>query len=74
MGYLHACLEQKWLDHFFFGNENVPEEIILPPDFRTAEPLNLFKNLAQDLDAHAQALGEFVELRDRLRRLLLYGR
>ncbi|KAM6134153.1 inositol 1,4,5-trisphosphate receptor-interacting protein-like 1 [Phoenicopterus ruber ruber] len=74
MQYLRRCLEEKRLDHFFLGNQRVPEEIVLPPDLQTAEPLNLFQRLAQDLDAHAEALQEFVELRDRLTRLLIYGR
>ena len=74
MRYLRCCLEEKRLDHFFLGNERVPEEISLPPDFRTLEPLNLFQCLAQDPAAHVEALREFVELRDRLTRLLIYGR
>ncbi|NXS50991.1 IPIL1 protein, partial [Balaeniceps rex] len=65
MRYLHCCLEEKRLDHFFFGNENMPEEIALPPAFRTAKPPNLFQRLAQDPATHAQALHEFVELQDR---------
>ncbi|XP_072721515.1 inositol 1,4,5-trisphosphate receptor-interacting protein-like 1 [Ciconia boyciana] len=74
MRYLRCCLEEKRLDHFFFGNERVPEEISLPPDFRTVELLNLFQRLAQHPATHAKALCEFVELRDRLTRLLIYGR
>ena len=74
MRHLRCCLEEKRLGHFFLGNERVPEEISLPPDFRTLEPLNLFQCLAQDPAAHAEALREFVELRDRLTRLLIYGR
>ncbi|NXR05547.1 IPRI protein, partial [Sagittarius serpentarius] len=34
MRYLRCCLEEKRLDHFFFGNENIPEEIVLPPEFQ----------------------------------------
>ncbi|KAM6392614.1 inositol 1,4,5-trisphosphate receptor-interacting protein-like 1 [Pluvialis apricaria] len=71
--YLHGCLEDKRLDHFFFGNENIPEDIILPPDFQTAEPLNLFQHLVQDPSAHTHAVREFNELQDRLTRLLFYG-
>ncbi|XP_075008515.1 inositol 1,4,5-trisphosphate receptor-interacting protein-like 1 [Calonectris borealis] len=70
MRYLRRCLEEKRLNHFFFGNENVPEEIILPPAFRTAEQLNLFQHLAQDPSAHAKAMREFMKLRDELPRLL----
>ncbi|NXJ72827.1 IPIL1 protein, partial [Rostratula benghalensis] len=65
MWYLRSCVEEKRLDHFFLGNENVPEEIILPPALQTAEPLNLFKHLEQDADAHAKALCEFSDLQDR---------
>ncbi|NXW08853.1 IPIL1 protein, partial [Fregetta grallaria] len=65
MRYLRCCLEEKCLNHFFFGNENVPEEIILPTAFQTAEPLNLFQHLAQDPAAHPKALHKFDELRDR---------
>ncbi|XP_068253499.1 inositol 1,4,5-trisphosphate receptor-interacting protein-like 1 [Nyctibius grandis] len=74
MRYLRSCLEEKRLDHFFFGNERVPEEIILPSDFQTAEPINLFQHLTQDPHAHAEALREFEELQDRLTRLLYYSR
>ncbi|XP_075008510.1 inositol 1,4,5-trisphosphate receptor-interacting protein-like 1 [Calonectris borealis] len=70
MRHLRHCLEEKRLNHFFFGNENVPEEIILPPAFQRAEPLNLFQHLAQDPAAHAEALRQFMELQDRLSRLL----
>ncbi|XP_009696186.1 PREDICTED: inositol 1,4,5-trisphosphate receptor-interacting protein-like 1, partial [Cariama cristata] len=73
MGYLYSCLQEKHLNHFFFGNENVPEEISLPPAFQTAEPLNLFHHLAQDPAAYAKALHEFDELQARLTRLLFYG-
>ncbi|NWU59014.1 IPIL1 protein, partial [Dromas ardeola] len=70
MWYLHGCLEEKRLDHFFLGNENMPEDIILPPAFQAAEPTNLFHRLLQDPAAHAKALRDFEELKDRLTRLL----
>ncbi|XP_069639275.1 inositol 1,4,5-trisphosphate receptor-interacting protein-like 1 [Haliaeetus albicilla] len=73
MQYLHRCLEEKRLDHFFFGNERVPEEIVLPPAFQTAEPLNLFQHLVQDPAAHDEAMREYRDLRERLTRLLFYG-
>ncbi|XP_052639724.1 inositol 1,4,5-trisphosphate receptor-interacting protein-like 1 [Harpia harpyja] len=72
--YLRRCLEEKRLDHFFLGNERVPEEIILPPDFHMAEPLNLFQRLVQDPAAHAEAMREYRDLQERLTRLLLLGR
>ncbi|XP_064371584.1 inositol 1,4,5-trisphosphate receptor-interacting protein-like 1, partial [Dromaius novaehollandiae] len=70
--YLHRCLEEKQLHHFLLGNKRVPREVPLPAAFQTASPLNLFQHLAQQPDAHAQALREFTELQDRLRRLLLW--
>ncbi|XP_064316081.1 inositol 1,4,5-trisphosphate receptor-interacting protein-like 1 [Phalacrocorax carbo] len=73
MRYLRCCLEEKRLDHFFFGNENMPQEIVLPPALQAAKPPNLFQHLAQDPAAHAEALHDFYELRDRLTRLLIYG-
>ncbi|NXH18286.1 IPRI protein, partial [Bucco capensis] len=73
MEYLRSSLKEKRLNHFFTGNENVPEEINLPVSFRRAEPCNLFHQLAHDPAAHAQALQDFEELQDRLGRLLFYG-
>ncbi|NWH69646.1 IPIL1 protein, partial [Piaya cayana] len=61
IGYLRCCLDKKRLDHFFIGNENMPEDIILPLEYRTAEPLNLFQHLKHDLDAHARAICELKE-------------
>ncbi|KAM6360333.1 inositol 1,4,5-trisphosphate receptor-interacting protein-like 1 [Alca torda] len=72
--YLRSCLEEKRLDHFFLGNENMPKDIILPPAFQVAEPIiSLFHHLLQDPAAHAKALRDFEELKDRLTRLLFYG-
>lgn len=73
MMYLRACLMERRLDDFFFGNKNMPQEILLPSDFETAEPLNLFQHLEQDPAAHAEALREFNKLENRLARLLYYG-
>ncbi|KAM9015697.1 inositol 1,4,5-trisphosphate receptor-interacting protein-like 1 [Ara ararauna] len=70
MRYLCHCLEEKRLDHFFFGNEKIPEEIVLPPALQRAEPFNLFQHLAQDPDAQAQAMREFTDMQDRLTRML----
>ncbi|KGL93757.1 Inositol 1,4,5-trisphosphate receptor-interacting protein-like 1, partial [Charadrius vociferus] len=64
MEYLCTCLEKKRLNHFFFGNKNIPEEIILPPALQTAKPCNLFHRLAQDPRAYIKALYEFSELQD----------
>ncbi|NXK00292.1 IPIL1 protein, partial [Corythaixoides concolor] len=65
MRYLRRCMEDKRLEHFFFGNGNVPDEVVLPIALRTAEPVNLFQRLAQDPDAHTEALRELMELQDR---------
>ncbi|XP_062474372.1 inositol 1,4,5-trisphosphate receptor-interacting protein-like 1 [Pezoporus occidentalis] len=73
MRYLCHCLEEKRLDHFFFGNEKIPEEIILPPALQRAEPFNLFQHLAQDPDAQAEAMRQFMDMQDRLTRMLTYG-
>ncbi|XP_068005267.1 inositol 1,4,5-trisphosphate receptor-interacting protein-like 1 [Melanerpes formicivorus] len=73
MQYLRCCLDKKHLHHFFLGNDNVPEEISLPPAYEMAEPLNLFQGLAQDPAAHAKALCDFEEIYDRLLRLLSSG-
>ncbi|KAM9287715.1 inositol 1,4,5-trisphosphate receptor-interacting protein-like 1 [Cariama cristata] len=73
MRHLRGCLWNKRLDHFILGNKRVPEIVVLPIDFQTVEPLNLFQHLAEDPDAHAKALHEFAELRFRLIRLLIYG-
>ncbi|NWR78876.1 IPIL1 protein, partial [Centropus unirufus] len=59
MRYLWCSLKKKHLNHFFFGNKNVPKEIVLPPDFQSAEPVNLFQHLAHNPDAHARAWGDF---------------
>ncbi|XP_014810270.1 PREDICTED: inositol 1,4,5-trisphosphate receptor-interacting protein-like 1 [Calidris pugnax] len=72
MAYLRSCLLEKRLDHFIIGNKFLPEDILLAPDTREAEPLNLFQCLAEDAQAYAKALGEFEELQDQLKDLLLF--
>ncbi|NWT14202.1 IPIL1 protein, partial [Vireo altiloquus] len=62
MQYLRCCLEEKRLKHFFFGNEDMPEEISLPPALQVAQPLNLFQHLAQDPAAQAEAIQKFDKL------------
>ncbi|NXV72354.1 IPIL1 protein, partial [Atlantisia rogersi] len=62
MSYLRCCLEEKRLNHFFIGNENVPGEIHLPLACQRAEPFNLFWYLVQDPAAHAKALHDFSKL------------
>uniref|UniRef100_A0A8V0ZCG6 Mab-21-like HhH/H2TH-like domain-containing protein n=1 Tax=Gallus gallus TaxID=9031 RepID=A0A8V0ZCG6_CHICK len=72
--YLQYCLNDKLLNHFLLGNATMPDEVVLPQAFQTASPLNLFQHLEQDPDAHSRALRDFKELKDRLFRLLLFGR
>ncbi|NXR20687.1 IPIL1 protein, partial [Cinclus mexicanus] len=64
MRYLHYALEEKQLDSFFFGNAKMPEEIILPPDFRSSKPPNLFAHLVQDQAAYTEALRQFEEIQE----------
>ncbi|KAM6274497.1 inositol 1,4,5-trisphosphate receptor-interacting protein-like 1 [Porphyrio hochstetteri] len=71
--YLHCCLEEKHLNHFFFGNENVPEEILLPSSFQNAIQPNLFRHLAEDPASLPEALRDFYALQDRLRRYVIFG-
>ncbi|KAM6273858.1 inositol 1,4,5-trisphosphate receptor-interacting protein-like 1 [Porphyrio hochstetteri] len=71
--YLRCCLEEKRLNHFFFGNENVPEEILLPSSFQNAIPPNLFHHLAKDPASIPEALRDFYALQDRLRRYVIFG-
>ncbi|KAM4898184.1 inositol 1,4,5-trisphosphate receptor-interacting protein-like 1 [Sylvia borin] len=69
MHYLRCCLEEKRLKHFFFGNEDMPEEISLSPAFQEAQPLNLFQHLADDPAAQIEALKKF----DKLQYYLYFG-
>eukprot|EP00076_Gallus_gallus_P041542 XP_025007080.1 inositol 1,4,5-trisphosphate receptor-interacting protein-like 1 [Gallus gallus] len=71
--YLQYCLNDKVLNHFLLGNATMPDEVVLPQAFPPA-PLNLFQHLEQDPDAHSRVLRDFKELKDRLFRLLLFGR
>ncbi|NWS78668.1 IPIL1 protein, partial [Crotophaga sulcirostris] len=59
--YLHYCLKEKCLNHFFIGNENMLEEIVLAAG-QMSEPLNLFQHFAQNPFAYAQACREFKQL------------
>ncbi|NXN96753.1 IPIL1 protein, partial [Rhinopomastus cyanomelas] len=61
MRYLHRCLQEKRLNHFCFGNENIPGGIVLPLAFREAQPPNLLQHL-QDGDAHTESLQELKKL------------
>ncbi|NWZ35527.1 IPIL1 protein, partial [Brachypodius atriceps] len=59
---LRCCLEEKCLNHFVIGNRRFPQEISLPLDVASAEPLNLFHHLAQCPAAHSQAMSEYQDL------------
>ncbi|NXI24833.1 IPIL1 protein, partial [Sterrhoptilus dennistouni] len=59
---LRLCLEAKHLSHFIVGNRRLPVEIRLPRDLQSAEPPNLFHQLAMDLVAHSQAISEYLDL------------
>ncbi|NXO43901.1 IPIL1 protein, partial [Locustella ochotensis] len=59
---LRCCLEEKCLNHFVIGNRRFPQEISLPLDIASAEPLNLFHHLAQYPAAHSQAMNEYQDL------------
>ncbi|XP_012983955.2 inositol 1,4,5-trisphosphate receptor-interacting protein-like 1 [Melopsittacus undulatus] len=74
MRYLRCCLEENQLNLFFFGNETIPKEIILPSALQRAEPVNRLQNLAQDPAAHEQAMRDFRELQFRLRQELFNWR
>lgn len=71
--YLHLCLRKKCLEHFWLGNERIPEEIILPPDLQMSKPPILYWHIAKDGTNYSQALHEFRELQDRLTRMLTFG-
>ncbi|NXG47473.1 IPRI protein, partial [Psilopogon haemacephalus] len=71
LGYLQCCLEQKRLDSSFFGNAEVPQETILPPDFQTSEPHNLLQHVVQS--PAAQALSQFKEIQEELMNRLYNG-
>uniref|UniRef100_A0A8C3B9A0 Inositol 1,4,5-trisphosphate receptor-interacting protein-like 1 n=1 Tax=Cairina moschata TaxID=8855 RepID=A0A8C3B9A0_CAIMO len=55
--YLRCCVEEKCLNHFF-GNEMVPDVIVLPPAFQLSGPVNLFQHVKRDPYAKADALQE----------------
>eukprot|EP00075_Anas_platyrhynchos_P025662 XP_027314915.1 inositol 1,4,5-trisphosphate receptor-interacting protein-like 1 [Anas platyrhynchos] len=73
MEYLCSCLRKKCLDHFWLGNEQMPEEFILPPDFQTSRPPNLFQHMAKDPDQYTQAHTDFHELQEQLMQMLNFG-
>ncbi|XP_065695368.1 inositol 1,4,5-trisphosphate receptor-interacting protein-like 1 [Patagioenas fasciata] len=65
--HVESGLLERCINHFFIGNENVPEEINLPLDVRTAEPFNL----CQLLDYESARL-DFECVLSELWGLLLY--
>ncbi|NXK41551.1 IPIL1 protein, partial [Piprites chloris] len=65
LDYLCCSLQLCSYDSFVIGNQSIPKKIKLPPEFRKVEPLNLFWHLAQDPDAHTEAMQEYLCLRHR---------
>ncbi|XP_014807493.1 PREDICTED: inositol 1,4,5-trisphosphate receptor-interacting protein-like 1 [Calidris pugnax] len=72
MRYLRSCLKKKSLAHFFFGNELLPKDIVLPPALQEAEPFNIFECLVQGPQAYHKALQELQELEERFEGILHY--
>ncbi|NWQ75531.1 IPIL1 protein, partial [Columbina picui] len=62
MQYLQRRLRKRYLNHFFVGNANLPDEIILPLELRMAGPLNMFQHLVDYPDAHQKAWIDFAVL------------
>ncbi|XP_067396450.1 LOW QUALITY PROTEIN: inositol 1,4,5-trisphosphate receptor-interacting protein-like 1 [Emydura macquarii macquarii] len=69
LSYLRRGLEEKRLYHFLIGNNALPIQIPVPKAFRNARPLNLFRRLALEPAAHAQATGEFLEVVEQVKAL-----
>ncbi|NXF17700.1 IPIL1 protein, partial [Rhodinocichla rosea] len=59
---LRLCVRAKRLNHFIVGNQRLPQHILLPPDVQTGGTYNLLRRLAQQPDAHAQAIHEYQVL------------
>ncbi|XP_063245777.1 inositol 1,4,5-trisphosphate receptor-interacting protein-like 1 [Prinia subflava] len=70
---LRLSVEEKRLEHFILGNWRLPQEIRLPLDVVRARPPNLFYGLVQDAATHSQAMEAYLDLRQRLARVLAYG-
>ncbi|XP_032940485.1 inositol 1,4,5-trisphosphate receptor-interacting protein-like 1 [Catharus ustulatus] len=68
---LCLCVLVKRLSHFILGNQRLPQDIRLPPDVQAAQPYNLFHRLAEEADAHSQAMNDYQVLRMWLKRILL---
>ncbi|NWZ93539.1 IPIL1 protein, partial [Nesospiza acunhae] len=59
---LRLCVHAKRLNHFIVGNRRLPQDIHLPADVQTGGTYNLLLHLAQQPDAHAQAIHEYEVL------------
>ncbi|XP_056371931.1 inositol 1,4,5-trisphosphate receptor-interacting protein-like 1 [Oenanthe melanoleuca] len=68
---LCLCVLAKRLNHFFVGNQRLPQDIRLPPDVQMARPYNLFYRLAEEPAAHNQAINEYRALRRWFKRIIL---
>ncbi|XP_005418091.1 inositol 1,4,5-trisphosphate receptor-interacting protein-like 1 [Geospiza fortis] len=68
---LRLCVQAKRLNHFIVGNQRLPQDIHLPADVQTGGTYNLLLRLAQEPDAHAQAIHEYQVLKKWYKRILL---
>ncbi|XP_036240180.2 inositol 1,4,5-trisphosphate receptor-interacting protein-like 1 [Molothrus ater] len=68
---LRFCVRAKRLNHFIVGNPTLPQHIHVPADVQTCGTYNLLLRLAQQPDAHAQAIHEYRVLKRWYKRILL---
>uniref|UniRef100_A0A8C3QJ11 Mab-21-like HhH/H2TH-like domain-containing protein n=1 Tax=Cyanoderma ruficeps TaxID=181631 RepID=A0A8C3QJ11_9PASS len=68
---LRSSLQAKRLNHFIVGNRRLPRDIRVPRDVQMGKPNNLFHQLAQQPDAHRQAISDYQVLRKCFKRILL---
>ncbi|XP_058663677.1 inositol 1,4,5-trisphosphate receptor-interacting protein-like 1 [Ammospiza caudacuta] len=68
---LRLCVRTKRLNHFIVGNRRLPQHIHLPADVQTGGTYNLLLRLAQQPDAHAQAIHDYQVLKKWYKRILL---
>ncbi|XP_054491366.2 inositol 1,4,5-trisphosphate receptor-interacting protein-like 1 [Agelaius phoeniceus] len=68
---LRFCVQAKRLNHFIVGNPTLPQHIRVPADVQTCGSYNLLLRLAQQPDAHAQAIHEYQVLKRWYKRILL---
>ncbi|NXF90139.1 IPIL1 protein, partial [Eubucco bourcierii] len=61
LSFLRYCVEWKQLNNFF-GNRNIPKEIILPAHFQISQPHNVLQHLVQNPAAHDKAKRQLEQL------------